>query len=165
MPYIDGLKLVQQIRKTDKKTRILMTTAYTDEKYTLQAIELNISRYLVKPIMLGELKDAIFKCIKEIEEQSPEYFHFKNGFVYNISLKTVESCEDEIPLTNIESRILETLIENRGRVVRYERFEAEIWRNEYMSKETLRSHIKFLRKKIGAETVKSAKGIGYFIDS
>ncbi len=165
MPYIDGLQLIKKIRNVDKDIRILMTTAYTDEQYTLQAIELDISRYLVKPVMLENLKGALYKCVREIEDRNPEQVCFENGLVYNIPLKNITSVNGEIALTNIESRILEILIENRGRIVRYEKFETEIWRNEYMSKETLRSHIKFLRKKVGNDSIKSAKGLGYFINS
>lgn len=165
MPYIDGLQLIKKIRNVDKDIRILMTTAYTDEQYTLQAIELDISRYLVKPVMLENLKGALYKCVREIEDRNPEQICFENGLVYNIPLKNITSVNGEIALTNIESRILEILIENRGRIVRYEKFETEIWRNEYMSKETLRSHIKFLRKKVGNDSIKSAKGLGYFINS
>jgi len=164
MPYIDGLQLIKKIRNVDKDIRILMTTAYTDEQYTLQAIELDISRYLVKPVMLENLKGALYKCVREIEDRNPEQICFENGLVYNIPLKNITSVNGEIALTNIESRILEILIENRGRIVRYEKFETEIWRNEYMSKETLRSHIKFLRKKVGNDSIKSAKGLGYFIN-
>lgn len=165
MPYIDGLQLIKKIRNVDKDIRILITTAYTDEQYTLQAIELDISRYLVKPVMLENLKGALYKCVREIEDRNPEQICFENGLVYNIPLKNITSVKGEIALTNIESRILEILIENRGRIVRYEKFETEIWRNEYMSKETLRSHIKFLRKKVGNDSIKSAKGLGYFINS
>lgn len=165
MPYIDGLQLIKKIRNVDKDIRILMTTAYTDEQYTLQAIELDISRYLVKPVMLENLKGALYKCVREIEDRNPEQICFENGLVYNIPLKNITSVKGEVALTNIESRILEILIENRGRIVRYEKFETEIWRNEYMSKETLRSHIKFLRKKVGNDSIKSAKGLGYFINS
>ncbi|WP_164885259.1 response regulator transcription factor [Geovibrio thiophilus] len=165
MPYTDGMQLVTKIRRFDKELRILLTTAYTDEQYTLQAIELDISRYLVKPVMLEDLRGALYKCVRELEEKNPEQICFENGLIYNIPLKSISSGEGEIPLTNIESRIMEILIENRGRIVRYEKFESEIWRNEYMSKETLRSHIKFLRKKIGTDIIKSAKGLGYFINS
>ena len=165
MPFIDGLQLVKKIRGIDKGLRILMTTAYTDEQYTLQAIELDISRYLVKPVMLEDLRGALGKCVRELEERNPELVCFENGLTYSIPLKIISSGGGEIPLTNIESRILEILIENRGRIVRYEKFESEIWRNEYMSKETLRSHIKSLRKKVGNEMIKSAKGLGYSISS
>lgn len=165
MPYTDGLQLIKRIRSSDRKLRILMTTAYTDEQYTLQAIELDISRYLVKPVMLEDLRGALQKCVRELEEKNPELICLENGLTYSFPLKSISSYEGEIPLTNIESRILEILIENRGRIVRYEKFESEIWRNEYMSKETLRSHIKFLRKKVGNEIIKSAKGLGYFINS
>lgn len=164
MPLIDGIRLVKKIRSADRKLRIIMTTAYTDEQYTLQAIEMDITRYLVKPVMLENLRGALYKCIREMDEMSPAVVSIGTNLSYNIDLKTLCLNGEELPLTNIESRILEILMENRGRIVRYERFEAEIWRSEYMSKETLRSHIKSIRKKLGSDFIKSAKGLGYTLN-
>jgi DNA-binding response OmpR family regulator len=165
MPFLDGIELAKKIRQNDKHVRILITTAYTDECYTLQAIELDISRYLVKPVMMSDLKEALLKCINEIVDKIPDRLFLADGIHYNQSLKTLYCGEKPIPLTNIESRILEILIGSTGRIVSYEKFETEIWRHEYMSKETLRSHIKSIRKKIGADIIKSSKGIGYYIPS
>jgi DNA-binding response OmpR family regulator len=164
MPLIDGIRLVKKIRSTDKKLRILMTTAYTDEQYTLEAIELDISRYLVKPVMLEDLRGGLYKCIKEMGDINPAVINISEELSYNIDQKTVLLKGEELPLTNLESRVFEILMSNRGRIVLYEKFEIEIWRNEYMSKETLRSHIKSIRKKIGQDLIKSSKGLGYTID-
>lgn len=69
MPIKDGLYMVKEIRKSDKKTPILMITAHTDKEYLLSAIELKIEKYLIKPVALDELLAALRLCIEDIESE------------------------------------------------------------------------------------------------
>lgn len=85
MPVKDGLYMVKEIRKTDKKTPILMITAHTDKEYLLSAIELKIEKYLIKPVALDELLSALRLCIEEIESDRTL---FLNAVDANLILKT-----------------------------------------------------------------------------
>ncbi|WP_162139856.1 response regulator transcription factor [Limisalsivibrio acetivorans] len=164
MPGMNGVEIAKEIRKNDKNTRIVITTAYTDNKYTLEAMELLITRYLVKPVSTKELFTALAKCVTELEEINPDSYELRPGLLYNKWTKTLTGEEGEIKLTNIECSILEVLIEDRGKVVRYAKFEDDVWNGEYMSKDTLRAHIKALRSKLGGELIKSSKSIGYMLE-
>jgi len=163
MPGMDGLELTKKVRENDKDTRVLITTAYTDEKYTLQAIELNITRYLVKPVSLKELKPALEKCYDEFLSLSPDRIILCDNIFYDYNSMSLFDRETEIPLTNIENSIIRLLIDNRGSIVRFSKFESEIWNSEFMSKQTLRAHIKSLRRKLPEDIIQSIKGIGYSI--
>ena len=50
MPKMNGIELAKKIRVKDSKTKIIITTAFNDEKYLLESIELNLERYLIKPL-------------------------------------------------------------------------------------------------------------------
>ena len=54
-----GLDLVKKIRKSDSKTRIIITSAYTDLEYLLQATELHLIKYIIKPITQDKLMEAL----------------------------------------------------------------------------------------------------------
>ena len=164
MPMVNGIEVAKKIRETDKDTRILITTAYTDESFTLDAVELYITRYLVKPVGIDELVPALKKCVAELEEIRPEYIPLADDYRYDYDNKTVINNNEAMPLTNIESRLLELLLENKDRVVVYNKIESYVWGNEYMSLETLRAHVKSLRKKLPDGFLVSVKGIGYKID-
>jgi len=56
MPIMDGLHLLEEVRKIDKKIPFIFTTAQTDISYLQKAISLNISEYLIKPIKIKELQ-------------------------------------------------------------------------------------------------------------
>ncbi len=75
MPKIDGLTLAKRIRRVDKGVKIIITTSYAEQDKLLQAIELDLIRYIIKPIELETLKNAVEKAkgedrLKRGDEQS-----------------------------------------------------------------------------------------------
>lgn len=67
MPGISGLELAKQLR--DKHTLIIFTTGKTE--YAIDAFELNVVDYLIKPIVLSRFVQAIDK-VNELRKQQPE---------------------------------------------------------------------------------------------
>ncbi|MGZ8256369.1 MAG: LytR/AlgR family response regulator transcription factor [Gallionella sp.] len=57
MPEMNGLELARHLQKLDKPPVVIFTTAY--DEYALQAFELHAIDYLLKPIRLGRLFDAL----------------------------------------------------------------------------------------------------------
>jgi two-component system response regulator VanR len=60
MPKLNGLEFVKRIRQKDKKTQIIIITAFCDKDYLLKAIELGLVKYLVKPVKKKSLKRLCF---------------------------------------------------------------------------------------------------------
>lgn len=61
MPKMNGLDMIKEINR--KNIPIIITTAYSDIDYFLRAIELNINKFIIKPIDLMELMKSIQECI------------------------------------------------------------------------------------------------------
>jgi serine phosphatase RsbU (regulator of sigma subunit) len=78
MPGMDGLSMAVAIKAINKDTPIILTTAFSDTNYLLQAINSGIDGYVVKPIKIDQLLDALKKHAKaifnnrEIERQNNE---------------------------------------------------------------------------------------------
>jgi YesN/AraC family two-component response regulator len=70
MPIMDGLTMVKEIRGISRDAKIIMTTAFTDFSYMMEAIELGVDQYVVKPIDIAKLVAAIDKCAENIEQRS-----------------------------------------------------------------------------------------------
>lgn len=69
MPKMTGLEMVELIRKENKDIPIIITTAFSEEKYFIQAISLKIDRYLIKPIQLDKVVDVIEDIATHIYNQ------------------------------------------------------------------------------------------------
>jgi DNA-binding NtrC family response regulator len=83
LPDIDGLEVLRQIRDLNKKTYVLMMTAYDDMKTTVEAVKLGAFEYLVKPLNYIDLDLTVAKAFQVraleqkvsylVEERQKEY--------------------------------------------------------------------------------------------
>jgi len=70
MPIMDGLQLVQAIRKTGSKTDVIMVTAYGEVETYLKAMSLGTAEYINKPIRIKELKRIVHKVLTDKKARS-----------------------------------------------------------------------------------------------
>ncbi len=64
MPVMSGLQMIHKIRERDKEIPIIITSAFEDSKYLMEAISLGVEHYLLKPVMLDKLHDR-FELVKK----------------------------------------------------------------------------------------------------
>lgn len=60
MPKLNGIEMVKEIRKTDPDIPIIFTTAYKASDYILDALHLDVSHYLIKPLDVRQLIEHIY---------------------------------------------------------------------------------------------------------
>ena len=66
MPNMDGLDMVKAIKKINHKAKIIFTTAHNESNYLLDAINLHVDGYIIKPIQKNSLISLIQKMAKSI---------------------------------------------------------------------------------------------------
>jgi signal transduction histidine kinase/ActR/RegA family two-component response regulator len=65
MPKMNGIEMIKHIKDIDKNAKIIITTAYGDTQYTIEAIELNVTKYILKP-MKGSALNSIINEVKDM---------------------------------------------------------------------------------------------------
>jgi two-component system chemotaxis response regulator CheY len=65
MPNMDGLTLVQNVRKNDKNTPIIMVTTEAEKPRIIEAIKAGVNNYVVKPFTPDALKEKIEETLKK----------------------------------------------------------------------------------------------------
>lgn len=70
MPQVDGLELLEKIRSSGINTRLILMTAYGSETVKAKARQLNVARYLPKPIDIDDLIDATREVLRAGSESS-----------------------------------------------------------------------------------------------
>ena len=158
MPRLSGIELAKKIRKKDENTQILIISAHTQVDYMLEAVELSLIRYIVKPITETKLFEALERFL-EIQK-SIGIIDIAHGWVYDSANKVIRHETIEYELTKKESSLLELLLSKRS-VLTYEEIEMELWPDEYMSLNALRLLMKNFRKKLPKDYLKNIQGIGY----
>lgn len=165
IPKINGLELLSKIRESDHSTKAIMLTAYSNLDYLLEATELKLTKYLVKPISRSELKDALDLVIKEISSFttiSNELINLRDGYIWNIDIKELFQYNNIITLTLKEKRLLELFISNVNKVISYYEIMIYVWEEvEDVTIESVKTLIKNLRKKLPKEVITNIYGEGY----
>lgn len=83
MPKMDGLTMMKKLRQEQAQCKVIVLSAYSDFSYAQQAIRLGIANYLLKPINLADLRNAL-QQVEEMcrkEQQAEKVFSLNNIFL------------------------------------------------------------------------------------
>lgn len=163
MPKLSGVELIQKIRKTDKKTQLIVLSGQTNTDDFLKLVPLNLVSYLVKPIKIEQLKEVILQAIDNISDDN--YIKLNNSYIWDIDKKHLLQEEKKIELTSYENAFLEILILRINENVSYEDIHSHIYSIEDYSQNALFTIVKRVRKKTTKDFVKSSFKYGYIINS
>lgn len=159
MPNETGIELIKKIRKRDSKVRVIITSAHTDLDYMLEATELHLVKYIVKPITEAKLEEALESFIKSYD--SARVYNLTQGWLFDESKSLITSPDEEFKLTKKENQFLKLLIQ-KNRIITYEEMENIIWNEEnIMTPNAMRLFIKNFRKKLPDDALKNVQGTGY----
>ncbi len=161
MPIMDGIEFIKKVRKKDKNTPVVMITAHTDKKYLLEAVELHMEKYIVKPINTRMLFEVLGKCIDSLNISRIEILLCDKNYSYNFENKKLIYKDEIIPLNKKEVLFIELLVNNQNRVVKYEEIQDKVWQDNVMTDNALRSVVLHLRKKLPTNIINNLSGIGY----
>lgn len=161
MPKMNGIDMARYIRSEDQKTPIIVATAYTDQDYLMKAVELQLVKYIVKPITKDKLMGALEMSLQRMEDKSKFALPLSETCAYNAFSKEIICDGQPVKLTKNELLFLDLLAFNTSRVVTYEEIEAQVWPYEGMSSDAIRSLVRALRKKLPDDALENISGVGY----
>ncbi len=154
-----GIDLIKKIRLNDFKTRIIITSAHTDIDYLLQATELHLVKYIVKPITQEKLLQALKAFVNTYDEN--KIYNLTANWIFDYKEATVSNSKESFNLTKKENSFLKLLI-TKNRLITYEELENNIWdEDSVMTSNAMRLFIKNLRKKLPLDFLKNIQGVGY----
>ena len=65
MPGMDGIEILNEIRKTNEYIPVYMMTAYGEQELIDSAIKLNIEKFFTKPFNIFEVRDSVLNLLKQ----------------------------------------------------------------------------------------------------
>jgi two-component system OmpR family response regulator len=168
MPLMDGFELVERLRGTGDLVPVLMLTARGDHKDISRGLTIGADDYVVKPFGLEEL----ILRVKAIIRRSKKFVEVARTLTcgpitLDEEIHKVTFGNDEINLSPTEFRLLQMLIEKKGRVLSKAFLLDEVWGITFVSESTVvDTYISYLRKKLhrdGFEGIKTVRGVGFQI--
>ena len=114
------------------------------------------------PLVLRRI-EAVLRRSEQGMQSEPAVIHYKDITMDTDSF-TVHIGQELVPLTTREFEILKFLLENQGRVFTRDHLLNSIWGYDFFGDEKIvNTHIKNIRKKLGAEYIETIRGVGYKI--
>ncbi len=161
MPRLNGIDMASYIRVHDKNVQIIIATAHSDTEYLLKAVELQLVKYIIKPITKEKLMSALEQSMQLIEDKSKFNLLLSHTCKYNAFEKVIYNDKKEVKLTKNETLFLDLLAHHHTRVVKYEEIESAIWPYDGMSQDAIRSLVRGIRKKVPDGAIENISGSGY----
>ncbi len=162
MPNLDGYQTAKLIREFDKKIPIIIASAYTDKEKLLNAIELNLIKYLEKPILYDDLVKVFNSVVTHLEDNNLLFTKLTKDYYYFFTTKKIVTKEKEIILTKNEILFLELLLDKPNQLISKESIEENVFK-ESVDENTLRNLVYRLRKKMECDIIVTIKDLGYLI--
>ncbi len=167
MPHLDGLSMIEKIRKKDSLTKIIITSAHSDKEKLMKAIELHLVKYLVKPVQSDKLKALLLSLVDELR-QKRNHVYLKESFYWDKTKKKLFQDSNEIILKPKEKKVLALLCAHANQSISsidiYNVLYADQPERDF-STNAITSLMKRIRQKLPKETIKSAYGVGYILNT
>ena len=169
MPELDGFSACREIRKT-KNIPMLMLSARGEEYDRIHGFELGADDYVVKPFSPRELMmriDAIVKRSRRQEEAPSREVLELEGLRIDFTGRTVWVDGQQVDLSPKEYDLLFYMARNRGIALSRDTLITQVWGYDFCGDDrTLDTHIKLLRKELGAHSsrIVTLRGVGYRFD-
>ena len=168
LPDGSGLDFCRKL-KTNSKTEsipVIILTAKDDEVDKVVGFELGADDYVTKPFSVRELILRIKAVLKrgEAKKDIVEVERQFGDLKIDIDSHEVYVDEMQINLTALEFKLLNQLVETRGRVQSRDQLLTEVWGySAEVTTRTVDTHIKRLRTKLGSmgKYVQTIRGVGY----
>jgi len=168
LPGLDGHEVCRRLQ-ADRPVPVLMLTARDDEIDLLVGLGIGADDYMTKPFSMRELVARIRVLLRRVERAgtaaTPARTIEHQGLRIDGASRRVWSGTDEVHLTPTEFDLLSCLVARPGTVLTREVLLAQVWGwADASGTRTVDSHVKSLRRKLGAGLVRTVHGVGYALE-
>jgi DNA-binding response OmpR family regulator len=145
----------------------LILTARDQEIDVVTGLDAGADDYLVKPFRLSELLARVRAGLRRTEEaREPEPPLEVGAIRVDRAARRAWHAGEELTLRPKEFDLLTVLVAEAGRVVTREQIMWDVWDTDWLgSTKTLDTHILSLRRKVGAESITTLRGVGYRLEA
>lgn len=164
LPMLDGLEVLRGLRKTGRAVPVIIVTARDGIDDRITGLDLGADDYLVKPFETRELLARMRAILRR--QGSGASPILSNGSL-NLDPATYEVSHggETCRLTAREFALLHALMSNPGVILSRTDLERHIYGwNEEVESNAVEFLIHAIRRKIGAETIRNVRGVGWMVD-
>ncbi|MDH3237103.1 MAG: response regulator transcription factor [Deltaproteobacteria bacterium] len=168
LPKVDGLTLIEEVRKKNLTTPVLILSAKKSVDDRVKGLQTGSDDYLVKPFAFSELLARVHALIRRSSKIASPTELRVSDLTLNIQTRNVSRAGKEIALQPLEFSLLEYLMRNAGRVVSKTMIMEHVWDYNFNPQtNVVEARICHLRDKIDKDfhkkLIHTVRGVGYVL--
>ncbi|WP_420449711.1 response regulator [Candidatus Palauibacter sp.] len=168
LPGMDGYEVLQRLRRAGRTSSmpVILLTARREEEERVKGFEVGADDYITKPFSARELTLRVEALLRRSKAEPVSTTRSISVGPIEVDREAHRAFSDgvEVDLTRLEYRLLEVLLERRGRVQTRRQLLQAVWdTNAAIETRTVDMHVARLRTKLGdaAPLIETVRGIGY----
>ena len=161
LPRKGGLELLRELRRSGNRVRVLIVTARDAVADRVAGLDAGADDYLTKPFSLDELTARMRALLRrDIRREDNLLRH--GDLVLDTVTHRVSQRGSAVDVSAREFALLAALLERPGAALSKAQLEERIYRwGDEVESNAVEVHIHNLRKKLGSETIRTLRGVGY----
>ena len=166
LPRVDGLTLIEEIRRNNINTPVLILSAKRSVDDRVKGLKTGSDDYLIKPFAFSELLARVQALIRRSTRVTAPSELKVADLTLDLNTRKVFRAEEEILLQPLEFSLLEYLMRNAGRVVSKTMIMEHVWDYNFSPQtNVVEARICYLRDKIDknfdTKLIHTVRGVGY----
>ena len=167
LPKMDGLQVLQEIRKQKVKTPVLLLTVRATIEDKVLGLDSGADDYLTKPFAFQELVARLRALLRRRTEAEPTVLKIAD-LELDPARRTVLRGEEKIDLSPREFSLLDYFMRNPGRVLTRTMITEHVWDYDFdTDTNVIDVYVNYLRKKIDSNRdpglIQTVRGVGYLL--
>ena len=164
LPRLDGMSLLRGLRAAGNAIPVLILTARDSTWDKVGGLDGGADDYLVKPVDLDELAARLRALTRRASGQSTPLLQAREVEL-DPAARRVRLRGEPVELSAREFAILEMLMRNAGRMISRAQLESALYGwGEGVESNAVEVHIHHLRRKLGADLIRTVRGVGYLLE-
>jgi two-component system response regulator QseB len=163
LPRRDGLSVLRAMRSRGDGTPVIILTARDEVQSRIGGLNAGADDYIVKPFDLDEVTARMRSVLRRSAGRGEPVI--KHGSLcVDPASRRVTRDGNPVTLSAHEYAVLEALLQRPGAVLSRAQLEDRLYGfNEPIGSNAIEVYIHGLRRKLGSDTIRTVRGVGYFM--
>lgn len=164
LPRRDGLSVLSRLRQAGNPIPVLILTARDQVADKIGALDLGADDYVVKPFDLDEVAARLRALVRRAHGRAQVIIEH-GDLRLDPAGRVLTQAGATVTVTPREFDLLQLLLENAGRVLTRRVLEEQLYTwGDAVESNALEVHIHHLRRKLGADLIRTVRGLGYMVE-